>query len=766
MRVRCTSCGAVGNVESGEPGKRYKCPKCGGAMKAMEPAGPQAAPRKKPAPVVRKKPKLPRRARRKKGRVVSIVVFLAFLAAAGAGGWWLYQWSRAPGAGATALGLLPESTVAAGAIERVDHLPRELARLEDADRTRLRAALNTYREHAETWLVQELKLSRSAAADAVKSVAAGGVGMVPVEDGGPAVVGLLALDSKSAVSAFLAHDGPAPCRLGRKGNRFTAAFDRVVGICSRKEPLEQMVDSFGNEGAGSLGRDEAFCAARAAGAEQGRAWLYATGEAKSGLARAGPAGPKGEALAPAFDRLTGVVQFDGSRLVLRVRVAVKQGEEYYGQIRLAPGELRMPEYIPRDPGLAVAVSLGDPTETYEQILESLGERADQTGLNPKVAIRKFEHDHEGFYLQRDVLSVLSGEAGLFVPSWEEGFFKSTVLLAVKDPDEAEAGLRRLSETVLGSEPAMALRAGRPVLQLPSTPRIYCAFVDQMLVVTLDAEGVAAVRRAKDSADNLTANERFQQARGRLPERLSGLVYVRESDAKRGARSGGEPWAAGLGVAMGESELTLAAALPNLGQALLAHATNLRKRRPGRAEPEPATPQPGPKKETTKKPDPLHDSQNLERLVRLSKAFLAEKGRYPKSFSELIAEGHLAKDQLGWLVQPGDFTPYGTVDGQPTSFRTAFKAALPDVLRADTPGDVPMIWQIVSDDQGRRLIARFDGKVVLRKTRPGELADRVREAIDEIKQRGIPREPEKEEGETRKDDAPDRSPRDDAITDAL
>ncbi|MFW6158494.1 MAG: hypothetical protein ACOC8E_03965, partial [Planctomycetota bacterium] len=259
---------------------------------------------------------------------------------------------------------------------------------------------------------------------------------------------------------------------------------------------------------------------------------------------------------------------------------------------------------------------------------------------------------------------------------------------------------------------------------------------------------------------------FRLARERLPERLSGLVYVRESEAKRGARSGGEAWTAGLGVAMGESELTLAATLPNLGQALLAHATNLHRKRPAPAEPEPATPPPGPKKEVAEKPDPLHDPENLQRLVRLCKGFLAEKGRYPKSFSELIAEGYLAKDQLRWLVQPGDFTPYGKVDGHPTSYRTAFKAALPDVLRADTPGDAPMLWQIVSDDQGRRLIARFDGKVVLEKTRPGELAERVREAIDEIKQRGIPREPEEETGETKKHDEPDEGPRDDGITDAL
>ncbi len=743
MQVRCKNCDTAWEIKKAPVNGHLKCPGCGDLIRPVAGQASTSSPRPKSPKQLRKKPRLPRRSRRRRrkpGRFTSAVVLILFLAASAGTGWYLYRQSRAPVDGGRALGLLPDSTVAVASIEQFDRLRPDLVRLQEADRSHVEDALEFYRDRTVRWLYDTLDLAPPDADRAVNNIVHVGVGLVPVDTEPAAPVILLTLSSRAATATFVSETAVGPRRLGRKGRLYSVVFEQVVALCRRREPLEQMANSFAEDGAGSLAQSEWFRAAHAEYSEKGRVWFYATSEAVPAIAQAARA-RRAAALVPSWQHAAGRIELGRSSVLLHARVSIGGGREYYTQVRLAPRELRALEYAPADAGGALALSLGEPMQTYRRALAALSERAGETGINPRVMARQFEHDHEGIYLERDVISELAGEIGLILPASGEPT-GGALLLAVNSSRRAEEKLRYLSEKILGAEPRTTVRDGRPVLVLPTPEPIHCAFVDDMLVMSLRAQSVVDVRAARRSGETLAADERFATLTGALPARLTGLLYLREPEAARSARRGSAPWTAALGFAMEEARIVLAAALPTPGQAILAHSTPLRRR----PVVDIAADDPPPGEEARPSRVPDHDPDHLEQLVRLCREFLEENNRYPRSLAELIEEGYLAEDRLDWLVQPGDTNPRGRVgDQHPTSYRAAFRIAQPRAFGPETPGELPMIWQIVSDRAGQRLIARFDGEIELRRTERGELAGVLRSAIEQMRQRGemINDEPEAE-----------------------
>ncbi len=738
MRVQCDNCETAWEIKKAPVNGHLKCPSCGDLIRPVAGQPSTSSPRPKSPKQLRKKSRLPRRSRRRRrkpGRSASVIVLVLLLVVSGGTAWYFYRQSRVQVDGGRALGLLPDSTVAVASIDRFDQLSRDLMRLQEADQSRVEDALEFYRDRTVRWLYDTLDLAPPDADRAVNNIVHVGFGLVPVDGEPAASVILLTLDARAATATFVSEAAEGPRRLGRKGQVYSAVFEQVVALCHRREPLEQMANSFAEEGAGSLDRSEWFQAARSEHSEKSRAWFYATGDAVPALV--GAAGGGGAALIPSWQHATGRIELARSSALLHVRASIGGASEYYTQVRLAPRELRTLEYAPADAGGALALSLGEPMQTYRRALAAVSERARETGINPRVMVRQFEHDHEGVYLERDVISELAGEIGLILPA-SGNPTGGVLLLSVNSPRRAEEKLRYISEKVLEAEPRTTVRDGRPVLVLPTPEPIHCAFVDDMLVMSLRAQSVVDVRAARKSGDTLASDRRFATLTDGLPDRLTGLLYLIEPEAARSARSGAEPWTAALGFAMEEPRIILAATLPTPGQAILAHSTAMRRRPVPDIKADDPDPEPDPTPEEEERPSriPHHDPVHLEQLARLCRDFLDEHNRYPRSFAELIEEGYLAEDRLDWLVQPGDTNPRGKVGDQyPTSYRTAFRVAQPRAFGPETPGELPMIWQIVSDRAGKRLIARFDGEIELRRTERGELARTLRTAIREMREQG-------------------------------
>ena len=754
MRVRCSKCGAAGNVAGNGPDKFFKCPKCGGPMapvsEAPSPQAPQ--PRRPPSSVVIGRLRAARRRARPRLPVGRIMLAVLVLSAAVVGGYWLYRRSREPKAGAKSLGLLPASTLAVASVDKVDRLTADLSRLGGTEWKRVVGALRVYRTRADDALAAELGVSKDNASRVVGSVTALGVGIVPVKGAAPATVTLLVLRDASAVADVFGGAASAIGTVDRKGRAFVARFNNTIALCRRREPLDSMAASFAKKGAGSLEQDAAFQKVRDEYCRRGRAWFYATAE---GAKRAGPLLGRAAPFVPGFGQIGGFLALRGARVAAQLRAELPAKHAFYDQTRLPPRELAIHKFIPGDVEFGAALSLGEPKTTYDRLLAALDAKVEeQFSKSLRGIIRAFERQSGGLYVRRDIVPVLSGELGFF--SSRGNPLGGTVLVGVVAPKVAQGALSRVIEGRLGSKPKLSSEKGLMVWTVPGKFPVKYIFVDKVLVVSSTVKGLETVKRARKSGSTLADAPGFRKALADLPRELTGLFFVRESETDREARHAESAWSVVVGLSTEKSAASVSVSVPRLAQLLLAGATTKR------------TPLPKPEKEPAPEPQKLRPAEdvsreNIEKLVATCRRFLKDKGEYPGKFADLITGGYIAGKDLSVLVRPGDTRPRGLVTVHPTSYRMAFDAFTWYTFTDETPGDLPMVWEIAAVHNGKRLVASFDGTIELKATERGELVKLVRRSLLAKPKKVEPPKPdEKKPGPKKVDQPPGPDPMDKAF----
>ncbi len=587
MRVQCTKCGAVGNVKSADPAKRFKCPKCGGAMQAVKetaavqkPSRPTSAPGRKVTATVRRSKSIAARRRKSKSPSVLAIVLAGLVAAAvGAGGYYLYRSRTQPGPGARALALLPASTLAGMSVENVDRLETELARFSGCNPYKLKGAVGGYRKRAESWVATGLGVPYDQASRLVRSVGAAGVGIVPMKDGPPAVVVLLVLNHGGVVDELVA-DALKPAEsisgniiyIGRRF--FLARLENTVALCSRREPLRSMIRSSVGGGGNSLGRDPLFTDARAAYSRKGRAWFYVSGAALKSPEHLGElTGPMSAAasLAPGMKYVAGFLKLDDPRVLARAYAELPDEHGEYDDVRLEPRELTTAEFMPADAQIATMLSLGAPERTYERVVTALNPKfKEEFGLDLRSMIEHFETGgEEKLDIASEVVPILRGEVGFFLSAGKMP--SGAVILPVVEQKKALEVVRRLVKKVCGTEPKPTTQGGLEVWQAGSMPPVAYTFIDGALVVSTGRPGLSAVADARTSKKTLANDPGFKKPTAGLPTESTLLFVVRERAAGSEQESGASRASAAVSLSMERSGVSIFVSIPNAARALVAGA---------------------------------------------------------------------------------------------------------------------------------------------------------------------------------------------------
>jgi hypothetical protein len=266
---------------------------------------------------------------------------------------------------------------------------------------------------------------------------------------------------------------------------------------------------------------------------------------------------------PSFDYAAGSLELDDPRLGVGATVFVGGAAADYAQMRLPPRELVTPEYMPEGAALAVSLSLGQPSETYERLVEALDPRIKKlTGTSLKVLIRRFERRGARLYIDSRIVPILSGEIGVFVMQGE-GLPAAGIVIPVNDRRAAESEIPKLLAKMLGSPPKIDLGlAALPVAH---------GMVEDSFVISAGEAGLAAVRRAVKSGKTLAASKAFRSATAGLPAQSTLLVVAQEPDEQQKRRHASEPLYGAACVSMGKTELSLSLSVPNLAQLIMSGA---------------------------------------------------------------------------------------------------------------------------------------------------------------------------------------------------
>jgi len=727
MRVQCTKCNAQGNVRSEDPNRLFKCPKCGGAMRAI-PSGPL----RRPTDSVAARSRIAdRRRRRRKLPVFAVVLGLSVLLIGAFGGYYLHVLGRQPGPGAKALGLLPFSTLAAASVEKFDQLEPELAGFSGASPQKLHGLFRGYRKDLEEFLSGALHVPAAEASRILRGVTAAGVGLVPAGDSELSQVILLVFNDTSALVGLLNKAVPRVGDVGTvriyKGDMFAAVLGRTAALCGRREPIDAMAESHISGGAKSLETNRAFLEARSQYCRKGRAWFYISGAiAKQAGPLAGlPAAPAGTALslAPSIKHIAGFLKLDDPGLVVRADVALPNDRAYYSRVRLAPRRLVTPKFIPADAPFAVALALDDPQHTYSRVVETLDPHFKKlTGNKLSTVIRGFERRGDRLSIEQELVPMLAGEVGLFMSPGRRP--APALVVPVDDPRAAQPVVQRLVKKLTGSEPKLRTTGGVRMWVTKQGMPIAFGFVENVLVVGTDPRALATVKKAHETQQTLADDAAFKKAASALPAKSTLLVVARERRAQQERRYGSAPAVAVVSISMEQAEISFAASLPSLGQALMAWAPS----RAGAARATGSARGPDSPREIERQ-----SRKNILELAALCKRFMNEKGagtRYPRSFADLITTpGYFTRKNLHLLVRPGDKHPVSRLVDMPrTSYQMAFDAAKGHQFTADTPGNLPMVWEIAAPHGGKRFVVYFDGTVKLEQTKVADLVKRLKAGL--------------------------------------
>jgi hypothetical protein len=506
-----------------------------------------------------------RRRARKKTPVVGIVLALFVAGIAGYGSYQVYTEFTKPGAGADVLGLLPESTLAAGSVERVRQLERDLGTLSGGvGRHQLEGALASFRRSAVSYLVDGLGVSHASASKVVDHTTATSFGIVPVGDGTERVI-LLVIDERFEPLSLLTPRPAVAERIGEqrihRGTLYAAALGQTLVLCRSPAPIKKMIESELAQGAGSLGQVPEFVEARTAFAKEGRAWFYVSPGLPPGSAP-GLAAKSVSAL-PAARYAAGWVTVRDPKAVVRGRLAIAD-KATYSQVRLAPAKLITPGCIPATADFAIAANLGDPTVTYDRLLVTLDPRLRQeTGQAFSDIIRRFERSH-GLFLRDELLPLLQGEIAVFggLSPWPA----FAILATVVDPDAAAPVLVKTMNAVLGTEFKLDDAAGG-ARWIAAGGSVVFGFVGNVLVIASSADVLTGVRAARKSGKTLAGDAAFRSAVGAAPK-ASLVVAARESEAARTARHGGERAMLVCLVTMVPDGIRFVATVPDVAEALI------------------------------------------------------------------------------------------------------------------------------------------------------------------------------------------------------
>lgn len=730
MRVQCTECGAQGNVRSEDPNQLFKCPKCGGAMRAI-PSGPA----RRPSDSVAARSRIADRRRRRRRVPVFAVVLGVFVLLIGAvGGYYVYMLGRQPGPGAKALGLLPSSTLAAASVEKFDQLEPELSQFSGASPLKLRGLMSRYRKDLEVFLSEALGISLAKASNVLRTVTAMGIGLVPVKDSAPSQVLLLVLKDTSALAGLLNKDIPRAGDVGSvriyRGDMFLAVLDNTAALCRRREPIEAMAESHAGRGAKSLERNQAFLKVRSKYCRKGRAWFYVSGAITKQFEQlvrqaGGLAAPAGTAfgLAPSVKHVAGFLKLDDPSLVIRADVTLPDDRSYYNQIRLAPRRLMTPEFMPADAQFAVALALDDPPQTYSGAVEALNPHFKRLFDNKlSTIIRGFERrGGDRISIEQEVMPLLAGELGFFVSMGKPPV--GALVVPVEDPKAAQPVVQRLVKKVTGSEPKLSTKGGLRAWVTTRGMPIAFGFVENALVVSMGPQGLAAVKKAHESEQALANEAAFRKAMSGLPTKSTLLFAAREGAEQQRRRHASEAAVAAVSISMEKAKVSFATSLPNLAQALMAWAPSRAGASQTSSTQDPSSPQ-----EIERQ-----SRKNIQELAALCKRFMQEKGKgvhYPRSFADLITTpGYFTRKNLHLLVRPGDKHPVSRLVDMPrTSYEMAFDAVKAHRFTADTPGELPMMWEIAAAHRGKRFVVHFDGTVKLERTKVTDLIKRLKAGL--------------------------------------
>lgn len=732
MRVWCMKCGAQGSAPDGDAAKVFKCPRCGGAMRATRGA-PTPQPARRSAPT----PPPPgagtgrfsaRRRRRRRFSIGKAIFALLVIAAGTAGGFYYYKISTQPSPGARALGLLPASTLAAASVEDFDGLEARFLRAAESDKLRLEGALAEHRARLEALLADALGVPVNDASRVLAATGAGGFGIVPVAKDSYVGVVVLALKNTSPFDRLLGKEIRKEAEIGRlalyKGGVFVAKFGDVVALCRERQVIEQMADAFLLGGANLLGKEPDFVAARSEHAREGRAWFYVASRAvREGAAFAALGATANiSALLPPVGPIAGHLKLVATTLEVSARIPLLEPRGLYSELRLPPGPLSMAEFAPADAEFVATVLLGDdPRETYRRVLAALDPLFEKHlgGFSLRHLIRKYERQAKDVVIESDVLPLLGREVGVFATA-DAATPKTALLISVTDPRRARETADRLVRKLLNAEPKSSVVNNLTAWTVPGIVPLTYAFANNVMILGLGPDDVRFAQQAIAMGRTLTRDAAFQRATAILPSHSTAQVVVREGAAATQRRHGEERASLVIRVALNESDIAVAASVPNVPQALMAIAPM----------PPPPAPTPEPSPEDVQKAELAARQANIAEIAGFCRKFLTEKGegaRYPRGMADLMRSGYITGRNMSILIRPGDTAPERR-SGLRTSYEMAFDAVKSHRFTADTPGTLPMVWEIASPPGGQRLVAYFDGTVKPETATEQELIQRLRDGL--------------------------------------
>ncbi len=416
------------------------------------------------------------------------------------------------------------------------------------------------------------------------------------------------------------------------------------------------------------------------------------------------------------------MELAGPSLGVRARMTLPEPRGLYDQLRLPPGPLTIPEFAPADSDLVAAVLVGDdPRETYKRMLGALDPLFEKQmgGISLTRLIRKYERQAKDIVIESDVLPVLGREVGLFATA-DGATLKAALLVAVTDARRARETVERLARKLFDAKPKSSTVNNQTTWTVGGTPPATYAFTGNVMMLAPDAGAVRAAQQEVLAGRTLARDAVFQRAMALLPDRSTALLAFRESATALQRRHGEERATLVMSIALNESDVALAASVPNVAQALIATAPMS----------PPADSGPAPSPEDVQKAELAARQANIAEIAAFCRKFLAEKGvgvRYPRGLADLVRFGYVTGKNMSILIRPGDARPERRA-GLRTSYETAFDAVSSHRFTADTPGGLPMVWEVGPPPGGRRLVACFDGSVKPETATEQELVQRLRDGL--------------------------------------
>ncbi len=704
-----------------------------------------------------------RRRRRRKLSIGKILFALLTIAAGIAGGYFYYKASTQPGPGARALGLLPASTLVAASVEDFNGLEGWFLRVAESDKLRLEGALAQHRAQLETLLADALAVPVNDAARVLAATGAAGLGIVPVGKDSHVGVVFLVLKNTLPFDRLLGKEIRKEADMGRlalyKGGVFLVKLGDVVALCRERQVMEQMAEAFLLGGANSLGEERDFVAARSEHARQGRAWFYVAGRAvREGavFTLLGAAANVSQFLPP-VGPIAGHLKLVAATLELSARIPLLEPRGLYEQLRLPPGPLAVLESTPADADFAAGVLLGDdPRELYRRVLAALDPLFEKHlgGVTLTRLIRKYERQAQDLVIETEILPLLGREVGLFGTT-DGATPKAALRLSVRAPRRARETADRLIRKLLNAEPKSSVVNDVTAWTAPGAIPVTYGFANDVMILGLEPDAVRAAQQAIATGRTLAREPACQRAMAVLSPHASALLAFRESAAAAQRRHGEERALLAVSIALNESSVSIVASVPNMPQALMATAP---------MSPAPV-PSPEPSPEDAAKAELAARQTNIAEIAAFCRRFLAEKGegaRYPRGLADLMGFGYITSKNMSILIRPGDTSPERRA-GLRTSYETAFDAMKSHRFTADTPGGLPMVWEIGTPSAGQRLVAYFDGTVKPETATEQELIQRLREGLPASAEPPKEQAPEKPPDEPpphkepEKDQPPDQTP---------